>query len=145
MSILNTAPKAIQGAASSTRSSIMDLGVQALKFINTLRREEYELVGSALDRIGLQRRESSLRPVAWLAAGAVIGGSAVLLFSPASVETLRRGVASFFAAAKKGETANAPANGLREVERDAADSVGRGVDALEAEAPRDNAASNGHS
>ncbi len=129
MSILNTAPQAVQGAAASARGSILELGVQALKLINNLRREEAHFVGSALERIGLQRRESSLRPIGWLAAGVVIGGSAVLLLAPGSVEALRRRVGNFLATPKPNDNVTG-ANGLREVERSAPDSVAAGVDAF---------------
>jgi hypothetical protein len=143
MTIFNTAPHAVQGAAASARGSIIDLGVQALKFINSVRREEHQFVGSVLERIGLQRRESSLRPIAWLAAGAVIGGSAVLLFAPGSVEQLRRRVGSFFGTAKVAETATPIATSLMEVERSAADSVGACFEARQAATAEQSGASNG--
>lgn len=138
MSILNTAPQAVQSAASSARGSLVDLGVQALKFLNTVRAEEYRLVGSALERVGLQRRESSLRPIAWFAAGAVLGGSAVLLLAPSSGGALRRRIGSFLGMAKDAtaEAAKTVVTDLEEVERSAADSVAAGVDQLRAEAAK---------
>ena len=80
----------VKSTASDTRASLVDFGVQALKFVNHLRAQESRVVDSALDQIGLQRRESAIRPVLWFAAGAVVAGGAALVFAPSSGEKLRK-------------------------------------------------------
>ncbi len=80
----------VKAGADSTRSSLIDLGVQALKFFNHVRAQESRYVDSALDTIGLQRRESALRPVLWFAAGAVVAGGAALVLAPTSGDKLRK-------------------------------------------------------
>lgn len=95
-SVLNNAQHAASQAvdqakntASDTRASLIDLGVQALKLFNHARAQESRVVDSALDHIGLQRRQSALRPALWFAAGAVVAGGAALVFAPSSGEKLR--------------------------------------------------------
>jgi gas vesicle protein len=80
----------VRSSANETRASLLDLGVQALKFVNHLRVNESRVVDSALDRIGLQRRESAMRPALWFAAGAVVAGGAALVLAPSSGEKLRK-------------------------------------------------------
>ena len=96
-SVVNSAQNAaaqaadqVRSSASDTRASLIDFGVQAMKFVNHLRAQESRVVDSALDHIGLQRRESALRPVLWFAAGAVVAGGAALVLAPSSGEKLRK-------------------------------------------------------
>lgn len=103
----------IKGTVGSARSGILDFGTQALKLLNSIRAQEHRLVGSALEHIGLQRRESSLRPVMWFGAGAVVAGTAVLLVIPSSRERILSAVRDILrpsdatpAVAKPSEPAN---------------------------------------
>lgn len=88
--VASNAVDQVKAGADSTRSSFIDLGVQALKFFNQVRVQESRYVDSALDHIGLQRRESALRPVLWFAAGAIVAGGAALVLAPTSGDTLRK-------------------------------------------------------
>lgn len=85
----SNAANQVRSSANDTRASIIDFGVQALKLFNHIRAQESRVVDSALDRIGLQRRESALRPALWFAAGAVVAGGAALVLAPSSGEKLR--------------------------------------------------------
>ncbi|MEO6419535.1 MAG: hypothetical protein ABIP39_09030 [Polyangiaceae bacterium] len=80
----------VKAGADTTRSSLVDLGVQALKLFNHVRAQESRYVDSALDHIGLQRRESALRPVLYFAAGALVAGGAALVLAPTSGDMLRK-------------------------------------------------------
>ena len=84
-SVIRTAER----AADRTRSSLADLGTQALKLVDSLRTMETRRMNSLLDRMGLQRRQSALRPALWFAAGAASAGAIVLLFAPESGKKLR--------------------------------------------------------
>lgn len=83
----------IKETATRAKGSLLDFGTQVLKFVNTLRVMEMRGADTLLDRVGLQRRESALRPVLWFAAGAVVAGSVVLMLAPVSGKQLRRRIA----------------------------------------------------
>lgn len=87
--LASNAADQVRTTTDSTRSSLVDFGVQALKLFNHVRAQESRYVDSALDHIGLQRRESALRPALWFAAGAMVAGGAALVFAPTSGEKLR--------------------------------------------------------
>ena len=74
----------LKSAGSRTRLSVLDLGVQTMKLLNTMRAQEMRTVESVLGRIGLQRRENPLRPLALFFAGAAVAGGAALLIAPTS-------------------------------------------------------------
>jgi hypothetical protein len=76
-----------------TRSSLVDLGAQALKLTKSLRAIETRGVDSLLDHFGLQRRNGALGPAFWFAAGAVTAGAIVLLLAPESGKKLRNRIA----------------------------------------------------
>ena len=95
-SIANTADDAmdqVKNTAVSAKGNLMDFGTQALKFINTLRVMEMRSADTVLDRIGLQRRESALRPFMWFAAGGLAVGAVALALAPESGKNLRARVA----------------------------------------------------
>jgi len=96
--ISNTADQAsdfVKDAASHTKSTFFDLSTQVMKMINNAREAEGRGVDMMLDRLGLQRRQSALGPVLWFTAGAVVAGTAVLLFAPTSGQSLRQRLAKF--------------------------------------------------
>ncbi len=91
-SVTDTAEKAathVTHAATRTRASIVDLGAQALRLINDLRVAEVRGGDSLLRRVGLQRRESALRPLLWFAAGAAAGGAIVFVLAPTQGKKIR--------------------------------------------------------
>jgi gas vesicle protein len=98
-SISKTADEAmdqVKDTAASAKGSLLDFGTQALKFINTLRVMEMRGADTVLDRIGLQRRESALRPVFWFAAGGLAVGAVALVLAPATGKDLRARIARLF-------------------------------------------------
>ena len=105
-----TAADQVKSAADGTRSSLIELGVQALKLFNHVRAQETRYVDSALDHIGLQRRESALRPVLWFAAGAVVAGGAALVLAPSSGEMLRKRLIELLSTA--GDSVKSAAEGV---------------------------------
>jgi hypothetical protein len=72
-----------------TRSSLIDLGAQTLKLIDSLRAIETRGVDSLLHGIGLRRRGGALGPIVWFATGAVTAGAVVFLLAPESGKKLR--------------------------------------------------------
>jgi hypothetical protein len=76
--------------ATHARANFVDLGIQVLRFVNNMREAEERGVESILSRLGLQRRQSTARPVLWFAAGAVVAGGAALLLAPMKGEQLIR-------------------------------------------------------
>ncbi len=84
--------------AAQAKGSFLELGTQVLRLVNGLRVLEMRTADNLLDRVGLQRRESALRPVLWFAAGAVVAGSAVLLLTPATGKQLRSRIAKLLTA-----------------------------------------------
>jgi hypothetical protein len=103
-----------------TRSSLVDLGAQALKLTDSLRAIESRGVDSLLGRFGLQRRESALGRVMWFAAGAVTAGAIVLLLAPEAGKRLRGRIARLWeSGGEKGaeppaSVVTAAANGAQE-------------------------------
>jgi hypothetical protein len=91
-SVIDTAERAVH----HTRGSLIEVGTQAQKLINALGALETRGVQSLLDRVGLQRRTSALRPVMWLAAGAVVAGVAVFVLRPTARKGLRERIAHLF-------------------------------------------------
>jgi hypothetical protein len=85
-------------AGSRARGSFLELGVQTLKLLNTVRAQEVRTLDSALGRIGLQRRENPMRPFALLCIGAAVAGTAALLLAPTSGRKARRKIREIFAA-----------------------------------------------
>jgi hypothetical protein len=79
-----------------SRSSLVDLGAQALKLTNSLRAIETRGVDSLLDHFGLQRRKGALGPAVWFAAGAVAAGAIILLLAPESGKKLRDRIAQLW-------------------------------------------------
>jgi hypothetical protein len=94
----------LKGAASRTRGSFLELGVQSLKLLNTVRAQEVRTLDIALGRIGLQRRENPLRPVALFFVGAAIAGGAALLLAPTSGRKARRKIRELFGATDTKQT-----------------------------------------
>jgi hypothetical protein len=79
-----------ENAGSRTRAGFLELGVQTMKLLNTVRVREARTLDSALGRIGLQRRENPARPLALFFVGAAVAGAAALLFAPTSGRKARR-------------------------------------------------------
>jgi|SRR5580698_9472411 hypothetical protein len=79
----------VMGTAAHTRASFVDLGAQALRFINNIQAAEVRGVDSVLGRVGLQRRESALRPLLWFVAGAAAAGAIVFIVAPTQGRKIR--------------------------------------------------------
>jgi hypothetical protein len=119
-SFIHTAERAVD----HTRSSLADLGAEALRLTNSLRAIQTPGVGSLLGRFGLRRREGALGPMVWFAAGAVTAGAIVLLLAPESGKKLRARILQFWEASRSEKETEPPAtvataapaaNGAREV------------------------------
>ena len=126
--ILETASHAkdhVRDTAQSARGTFVDLGIQALKALNTIRSEEHRLVGSALERAGLQRRQSALRPALWFVVGAVLVGSVVLFFVPMFGKVLRSKIRG-----RMGKAEDAGADLAKSVAADVVKSVEKRVAAV---------------
>ena len=95
MSILSNATDHAQQQAHQARTSIIELATQALRLVNGIRAAEVRQAERALGWLGLQRRSSALRPVAWFVAGAAVAGAVVVAATPAAAP-LRRRVVRFF-------------------------------------------------
>ena len=80
---------------SRPRPSVIEYATQALKLFGALRALEIGAVDSLLTRVGLGRREHTVSPLIWFAAGAVVGGGTALAFAPASGKQLRQRLARF--------------------------------------------------
>jgi hypothetical protein len=93
-SVTDTAERAVHHAAAHTRSSLIDLGAQALRLVNDIRAAEVRGVDSVLGSLGLQRRESALRPVVWFVAGAAVAGAVVFILAPTQGKKIRDGILS---------------------------------------------------
>jgi hypothetical protein len=84
------AAEVARDTAMQARASLIDLGAQGLRFLNDLRDTRVRAVDGLLGHMGLQRRESSIRPVLWFALGAAAAGAVVLVVAPSSGKALRR-------------------------------------------------------
>jgi hypothetical protein len=91
MGMWNTdqASQVIGDLASSSRAGLDDFGTQVARMLTSWRAIERRGVDTLLDRMGLQRRQSVLRPIFWVTAGAVLGGCAVYVLAPRAGETIR--------------------------------------------------------
>jgi hypothetical protein len=78
------AAEAAKDTAMQARANLIDLGAQGLRFFNDLRETRVRAVDGLLGHMGLQRRQSSIRPVLWFALGAVAAGAVVLAVAPRS-------------------------------------------------------------
>jgi hypothetical protein len=87
----------------STSSALADFGAHAMKMLTSARTQENNAVEYALDRLGLQRRQSALRPAMYFAAGAVVAGGVALYFTPAFGKKLRTQILDLLGAVKEGE------------------------------------------
>ena len=91
-SVTDTAERAVyrmKDTAAQTRSSFVELGAQALRLINDFRAAEARGIDSVLGGLGLQRRESALRPVIWFVAGAAAAGAIVFFVAPTQGKKIR--------------------------------------------------------
>jgi hypothetical protein len=112
----------VKSTASTTRANLVDLGLQAMKLVNSVRAQESHAVDSVLGHIGLQRRESPLRPLLFFAAGAVVAGSLVLILAPTSGKKLRLKIRDLLGVAEEGVVGEPvaqkkPANGAADEPR----------------------------
>jgi hypothetical protein len=85
-----TAAEAARDTAMQARANLIDLGAQGLRLLNDLRETRARAVDGLLGHMGLQRRESGIRPVLWFALGAAAAGAVVLVVAPSSGKALRR-------------------------------------------------------
>lgn len=114
-SVIHTAEHAVD----QTRSSLVDLGAQALKLVNSLKAAEGRSVDSMLHRIGLQRRDEAPTPLLWFAAGAIAAGAVVFMLAPESGKKLRGRIAELWEsrgahAAKPGNVVTSKADGVEQ-------------------------------
>jgi len=96
-SVSDTAERAVhqvKDTAAHTRSALFDFGAQALRLVNDIRAAEVRGVDSVLGGLGLQRRESALRPVLWFVAGAAVAGAVVFFLAPTQGKKIRDGLRS---------------------------------------------------
>jgi|HubBroStandDraft_1064217.scaffolds.fasta_scaffold19628_3 hypothetical protein len=122
-SISNTtghAAQSVRDAASHARESVLEFGTQLLEVLGRMREAEGQGVDRLLQRLGLQRRGGVTQPIAFFAAGAVLGASAALLFAPTSGSELRRNIAGFWST-KVDKVASLVKPVLRSVEKDLGD------------------------
>jgi hypothetical protein len=91
---MTTFSSTAEHATEQLKDTFVDLSTQAMKIFNNVREAEDRGMAAVLDRLGLQRRQSALAPVLWVAAGAVVAGAAVLLLAPTSGKKLRQRIAS---------------------------------------------------
>jgi hypothetical protein len=87
------ATQTVKDAASHARENLLDFGTQLLKVLERARDSEVFSLDSVLQRAGLQRREGMAQPMAYFAAGMVVGAGAGLLFAPTSGDKLRENIA----------------------------------------------------
>jgi hypothetical protein len=95
---------AARHTVSHARANLIDLGTQVVRLINDLRDARLPAVDGILGQVGLQRRQSSLRPVLWLAAGAVATGALLLVVAPGARHELRRRVTGWLEREPKAAT-----------------------------------------
>jgi hypothetical protein len=93
----------IRDAAWSARAGFGDFGLQAMKFLDTIRAQEARAFDSVLDQMGLQRRQSAVRPVLFFLAGAFVAGSVALMLAPTTGRKLRSQILDFLGVAKERE------------------------------------------
>jgi hypothetical protein len=96
--IISTASRAMDHVVHETQSgrgTFLDLGIQIVRLLNTIRSRETHAVDSALDLLGLRRKHGMLAPVALFAAGAVVGTSLTLLLAPTTGKNLRTKLLGF--------------------------------------------------
>jgi len=110
--IVSTASRAVDQVSQETRNArgtLLDLGIQVVTLLQTLRTREARAFHSVLGLVGLQRRGSLLRPLAYFAAGAVAGGSLTLLLTPTTGKNLRTKLLGLIGTSDAGE----PNEGMR--------------------------------
>ncbi len=73
------------------------------QFKDTTSSAQAHAVEYALERLGLQRRQSALRPAMFFAAGAVVAGGLAIYFAPTLGQKLRAQILDLLGAAKEGE------------------------------------------
>jgi hypothetical protein len=100
-SISKTADHATQtmkDAASHARENLLEFGTQMLQVLDRARDSEVFSLDSLLQRAGLQRRAGAGQPIAYFAAGFMVGAGAGLLFAPTSGSKLRENIANLVSA-----------------------------------------------
>ena len=121
---MNSFIHTVERAVDHTRSSLADLGGEALRLSNSLRAIETRGGDSLLARFGLRRRKGALGPMVWFAAGAVTAGAIVFFLVPESGKKLRARILQLWEESRSEKetepparvaTAAPPANGAREV------------------------------
>ncbi len=101
-SISKTADHVADHARNATlmaRTSLMDLGSQALRLINNIR--ERESNGVFLAHVGRRHDPNRLSPALWFGAGAAVASGAFLFFAPRGAD-LRSRIGSLMNSVKEG-------------------------------------------
>jgi hypothetical protein len=124
----------VKETVSSARSSLVDLGVQAMKFLDTVRSQEERALDSALEHIGLQRRQSSLRPMLFFVTGAIVAGTVALVLAPVSGKKLRAKILDLLGGAKDDDVGKAGPQELQ-ITGQRADAPGGGSKIADASKP----------
>jgi hypothetical protein len=97
--ITNTSDRAAEHLGEAVSHAKRVFLAQIGKTLDGAREAEGRGIDALLDRLGLQRRESALRPAFWFATGAVAAGAMVaLLMSTTSGKEVRRRIATFLGA-----------------------------------------------
>ncbi len=121
-STANEAMNEVKDTAGQAKGSFLEFGAQALKLLSTLRDVEIRSADSLLGRVGLQRRESALRPMMWFAAGGVAAGAVALVMAPVAGKELRARLADMLS------TGLEKAKGGLDKAKDTAKQVGKGAE-----------------
>ena len=119
----------IKDAALNARAGFADFGVQAMKFLDTIRAQEARAFDSVLEQIGLQRRQSAVRPVLLFLAGAFVAGSVALMLAPTTGRKLRSQILDFLGVAKEsaGRAARQESKGSGDLTVSGESGAGNGV------------------
>jgi hypothetical protein len=78
-----------------------------MKFLDTVRSQEERAFDSALAHIGLQRRQSSLRPMLFFVTGAIVAGTVALVLAPVSGKKLRAKILDLLGGVKDNDVGKA--------------------------------------
>ncbi len=97
---MNRMADQLRGGTSNATASLVDLGVQTLKLINSVRARQAGPLGSAFGRLGFKRRGSAAAPFMFFTAGAIVAGGVALLVTPTSGKVLRGQIRGLWSDAK---------------------------------------------
>jgi hypothetical protein len=123
------ATQTVKDAASHARENLVEFGTQLIKVLDRARDAEVFNLDSLLQRAGLQRRGGIVQPMAYFAAGALVGAGAGLLFAPTSGAKLRENIVALVSGEidKLAKIFKPAVNAAEEIVEDAA-TVGKTVE-----------------